>query len=198
MYYIALYKPYGVLSQFTREAEGQVTLANLSYRFPKEVYPIGRLDKDSEGLLLLTDDKSLNADLLHPDNHAKKTYFVQVEGVPTPQALAKMSSGMTIRLNDRLHTTLPAQVKILAKEPLLPERNPPVRFRQNIPTTWLSIKLVEGKNHQIRKMTAGVGFPTLRLVRYALEAITIENMEVGEVKKWATKADLLSALKNKI
>jgi 23S rRNA pseudouridine2457 synthase len=196
MYYIALYKPYGVLSQFTREAEGQVTLANLSYRFPKDVYPIGRLDKDSEGLLLLTDDKTLNAELLHPDNHAKKTYFVQVEGVPTPQALAKMSSGMTIRLNDKLHTTLPAQVKILAKEPLLPERNPPVRFRQNIPTTWLSIKLVEGKNHQIRKMTAGVGFPTLRLVRYALEAITVENMEVGEVKKWATKADLLSALKN--
>jgi 23S rRNA pseudouridine2457 synthase len=196
MYYIALYKPYGVLSQFTREAEGQVTLANLSYRFPKDVYPIGRLDKDSEGLLLLTDDKTLNAELLHPNNHAKKTYFVQVEGVPTPQALAKLSSGMTIRLNDKLHTTLPAQVKILAKEPLLPERDPPVRFRQNIPTTWLSIKLVEGKNHQIRKMTAGVGFPTLRLVRYALKAITIENMEVGEVKKWATKADFLSALEN--
>ena len=160
-HYFQIYKPYGVLSQFTTEHSHKKTLAKV-YNFPASVYPIGRLDEDSEGLLLLTDDKKLNQELL--GRGVEKEYWVQVEGQPTESDLEPLRQGVTIRVKKKIHHTLPAKASILPSEPALPDRDPPIRFRKSIPTTWLSITLREGKNRQVRKMTAKVGFPTLRLV----------------------------------
>ena len=177
-YFIA-YKPFGVLTQFSGEGP---TLATLG-EFPKEVYPVGRLDKDSEGLLLLTDDKGLNHQLLNPRFAHQRTYYVQVEGIPTPEALAQLQAGVTIQVDGKGYQTKPALVKLLAEAPALPDRNPPIRFRATIPDRWLALTLIEGKNRQVRKMTAAVGFPTLRLVRYSMEKITLDGMEAGEVRE---------------
>ncbi|WP_416171530.1 pseudouridine synthase [Algoriphagus boritolerans] len=159
---------FGVLTQFTGE---EPTLASLG-AFPKEVYPVGRLDKDSEGLLLITDDKVLNHHLLNPRFGHQRTYWAQVEGIPTPEALAKLRSGVTIRVDGRDYKTKPTLAKILDPIPELPERTPPIRYRASIPTTWIELTLIEGKNRQVRKMTAAVGFPTLRLVRFSMEKST--------------------------
>ena len=168
-----------MLTQFSGEGP---TLATLG-EFPKEVYPVGRLDKDSEGLLLLTDDKGLNHQLLNPRFAHQRTYYVQVEGIPTPEALAQLQAGVTIQVDGKGYQTKPALVKLLAEAPALPDRNPPIRFRATIPDRWLALTLIEGKNRQVRKMTAAVGFPTLRLVRYSMEKITLDGMEAGEVRE---------------
>ena len=177
--YFITYKPFGVLTQFSGE---EPTLATLG-EFPKEVYPVGRLDKDSEGLLLLTDDKSLNHQLLNPRFAHQRTYYVQVEGIPTPEALAKLQAGVTIQVDGKPYQTKPALVKLLTEAPALPDRDPPIRFRASIPDRWLALTLIEGKNRQVRKMTAAVGFPTLRLVRFSMEKITLDGMGVGEVRE---------------
>lgn len=177
--YFIIYKPFGVLTQFTGEGP---TLASLG-AFPREVYPVGRLDKDSEGLLLITDDKWLNHHLLNPRFGHQRTYYAQVEGIPTPEALAKLRSGVTINVDGKDYNTKPALAKILDPAPGLPERNPPIRYRASIPDTWIELTLIEGKNRQVRKMTAAVGFPTLRLVRFSMEKITIEGFQSGEVRE---------------
>jgi len=174
--YFILHKPYGVLTQFT-DKENRKTLSSL-YNFPKEVYPVGRLDMDSEGLLLLTDDKSLTDYLLNPKNKHEREYFVQVEGIPTEQELQKLRDGIILKDGK----TLPAKVKII-NDPNFPPRIPPIRKRKNIPTSWLSITLIEGRNRQVRRMTATIGFPTLRLVRVRIKNILLENLKVGSVKE---------------
>ncbi len=182
-YYI-IFKPYNVLSQFSKEGPEDVTLSDLNFTFPKEVYPVGRLDKDSEGLLLLSNDKTLNIKLLNPKKEHTRTYWVQVEGEPTSDALLKLTKGVDISINGKTHRTLPANVDVLEEEETkqLPPRNPPIRFRANIPTTWLALTLIEGKNRQVRRMCAAIGYPVLRLVRWSMESATIEGMRVGEVR----------------
>jgi 23S rRNA pseudouridine2457 synthase len=183
--YFLIYKPFGMMSQFSKEGD-KPTLADLPFQFPKDIYPVGRLDADSEGLLLLTNDSFLNNRLLNPKFKHQRTYFVQVEGQISTEAIQKLQTGVTISIDGKPHTTLPAKVQFLVNEPQLPERNPPIRFRQNIPTSWISLTLHEGKNRQVRRMTAAVGFPTLRLVRWAIEDVklgTIQPAEVVEVEK---------------
>lgn len=157
---LALNKPYGVLSQFTPDHPGQRTLSE--FGLPRNIYPLGRLDRDSEGLLLLSDEPGLNTKLLDPKNAHPRTYWAQVEGEVTEDALHKLREGVVIEGK----ITLPAEAKRI--HPDLPPRNPPIRFRQNILTSWIELTLREGRNRQVRKMTASVGFPTLRLVRIAI------------------------------
>ncbi len=182
-----LYKPYNTLSQFTPDQAGQATLADLDFIFPQDVYPVGRLDADSEGLLLLTGDKSLTDKLLNPKHHLPKTYWVQVEGIPGEPDLEKLRCGIDIHLKGKAHRTRPAQVKRLEANPDLPPREPPIRFRKSVPDCWLEITLTEGKNRQVRRMCAAAGFPVLRLVRvgmgsYRLGAPPLEVMLPGEVR----------------
>jgi 23S rRNA pseudouridine2457 synthase len=175
MKYYALNKPYGVLSQFTGEG-GELTIANL-YKFPPNVYPVGRLDKDSEGLLLLTDDKSLTEYLLNPKNKHEREYYAQVEGIPANEELNKLETGVIIEGKK----TLPAKVKLLSSFNIIP-RKPPIRFRKNVPDCWISLTLTEGRNRQVRKMTASVGHPTLRLIRVRIRNILIGNLKPGQVR----------------
>lgn len=193
--YFMIYKPYGYLSQFTKEVPEHQTLGDL-YDFPKDVYPVGRLDRDSEGLLLLTNDKSLTDKLLNPKYQHQRTYWVQVDDAITPKAIQQLQKGVDIRINKKTHRTLPAKAQILTQAPDIQERTPPVRFRANIPTSWLSLTLTEGKNRQVRRMCAKVGFPVLRLVRYAIEDLTIDGMKIGEVKR-IEKSVLMEKLKQK-
>ncbi|MFM8718282.1 MAG: pseudouridine synthase [Chthoniobacterales bacterium] len=157
---LALNKPYGVLSQFTPDHPGQRTLSE--FGLPKDVYALGRLDRDSEGLLLLSDEPGLNTKLLDPKNAHPRTYWAQVEGEATDDALQKLRKGVVIEGK----MTLPAEAKHIS--PDLPPRDPPIRFRQNIPTIWIELTLREGRNRQVRKMTASVGHPTLRLLRVSI------------------------------
>ena len=170
------HKPYGVLSQFTSE-EGHRTLAE--FDFPKGIYAAGRLDKDSEGLLLLTDDGVLIKRLLEPKEHTWKTYWVQVEKIPSSEDLQRLEGGVVIKG----HKTLPCQARLLKNMELFPPRDPPIRERKNIPTCWLEIKIREGKNRQVRRMTAAIGYPTLRLIRYAIGSITLEGLEIGQMRQ---------------
>lgn len=178
--YYLIYKPFNVLSQFTPEHGNECLIDFISVE--KDVYPVGRLDKDSEGLLLLTNDKSLNYKILSPENHISKTYWVQVDGAITKEAIEKLKSGVQINIKKKTYFTLPAEVEEVHTSILL-ERNPPVRFRKNIPTSWISIKIREGKNRQVRRMTAAVGFPTLRLVRVAIGNLKMTNFEPGNIEK---------------
>lgn len=159
-----------------------MTLGDL-YDFPSDVYPIGRLDKDSEGLLILSDDKQLNHRLLDPKFAHQRTYWVQVEGIPQARHLEHLRTGVTIRINKKDYRTKPALAKILDTPPPLPPRNPPIRYRANVPDTWLELSLTEGKNRQVRRMCAKVGFPVLRLVRQSIERLELGTMEVGTVRQ---------------
>jgi len=179
--YFIFYKPYLVLSQFTTSLQKK-TLASFS-NIPKKIYPVGRLDEDSEGLLLLTDDKELNHTLLNPLFAHEREYWVQVEGGITQQALQQLSKGVCIQVNGKKYITKPCKVFLFDKAPAVCERNPPVRERKNIPTSWISIILTEGKNRQVRKMTAKVGFPTLRLIRVRIEDVHLNGMLPGEIKQ---------------
>lgn len=181
-----------MLSQFSREGE-HATLADLAFQFPKDVYPVGRLDADSEGLLLLTNDNYIKTKLLDPKNRHLRTYYVQVDGEIDENACAQLRHGVQININGKIYLTLPA-LTALMDVPDLPERNPPVRFRKNIPTSWLSISLHEGKNRQVRRMTAAVGFPTLRLVRWAIGKVTLADR--GEFS--ANPGDVWEVTKNDI
>lgn len=165
-------KPYGVLSQFTAEA-GHPGLAG--FIDVPGVYAAGRLDHDSEGLLLLTTDNRLKTRLMDPRFEHPKTYWAQVEGVPTEEALARLRAGVEIQGQ----RTRPAEARLLAGEPDLPPRDPPIRYRASIPTSWVEIVLREGRNRQVRKMTAAVGFPTLRLVRVAIGPIRMGDLAPG-------------------
>lgn len=175
-------KPYGVLTQFT-SGDGHATLAD--YIPVPGVYPAGRLDLDSEGLLILTDDGALQARISHPRHKLPKTYWVQVEGIPDERALTQLRRGLD--LGD--FRTKPCGARILPEPPDLWPRNPPIRFRKAIPTTWLEIVIAEGKNRQVRRMTAKVGYPTLRLIRWAVGPWTLEGVAPG-TWRYMTKDEL--------
>jgi 23S rRNA pseudouridine2457 synthase len=184
--YYVIYKPFGMLSQFTREGEHAV-LGDL-WNFPKDVYPVGRLDADSEGLLLLTNDKGINTRLLDPSNAHWRTYFIQVEGDIDEAAIQKIQEPMLIKIGKETYRTMPSKASKI-ETPDLPERNPPIRERKSIPTSWIKLELREGKNRQVRKMTAHVGFPTLRLVRTAVGSFHAGSMKSGEVRE-ITRAEV--------
>jgi 23S rRNA pseudouridine2457 synthase len=177
--YFLLHKPYNYLSQFTKEVPEHLTLADLG-SFPKEVYPVGRLDKDSEGLLLLTDDKKLNHKLLNPTFKHPRTYWAQVEGLFNVQAMDTLRQGVDILINKKLYKTLPASVEILKEVKGIEDRDPPIRYRASIPTSWIQLTLIEGKNRQVRRMCAKVGFPVLRLVRASIGRLNLEGIPRGE------------------
>jgi 23S rRNA pseudouridine2457 synthase len=176
MRYIIFNKPYGVLCQFT-DASGRPTLKD--YIDIPGIYSVGRLDMDSEGLLLLTDDGKLNKDMADPSSKVYKTYLVQVEGIPEEEQIRRLACG--VRLQGK--KTLPAKVKLLTKEPQLWPRPKPIRFRKNVPTSWLEIKIREGRNRQVKKMTAAVGLPCLRLVRTDIGNINLDGLQPGEYKE---------------
>ena len=167
----AFNKPFGIITQFRSDGSGNGTLGY--FGIPKGVYPIGRLDADSEGLLLLSDEPQLNQRILHPSQEHPREYWAQVESVPAAKALRQLERG--VLLGGR--TTLPCRAWILAPQPTLPPRVPPIRFRKTVPTCWLGLELVEGKNRQVRHMTAAIGHPTLRLIR-----VRIGNFELGTLK----------------
>lgn len=179
--YFIIYKPFQVLSQFST-VEGKQTLKDY-FRVPSDVYPVGRLDYDSEGLLLLTNDASLNHRLLNPKFKHEREYWVQVEGNITPDDIHQLQAGVTITIDGKPFRTAPGKAGIFKEEPRLPERNPPIRFRKNIPAPWIWLILTEGKNRQVRKMTAAAGHPTLRLLRYRIAQITIDQLMPGEQRE---------------
>jgi 23S rRNA pseudouridine2457 synthase len=173
--YLAFNKPYGVISQFS----GSDATRTLRHYIPvQRVYPVGRLDQDSEGLLLLTDDGGLQHRLTDPKFAHPRTYWVQVERIPDENALRQLREGVMVQN----YRTLPAQLKLLNEEPQLPRRDPPIRFRKSVPTAWLEITLVEGRNRQVRRMTAAIGHATLRLVRVAIGDLWLQGLrlEPGE------------------
>lgn len=172
--YILFYKPYNVLCQFGDEGITRLTLRN--YISVSNVYPVGRLDYDSEGLVLLTNDGKLQHYLSAPQFGHSRTYWVQVERIPNGVALNQLQQGVVIQG----YQTRPARVVMLPGEPDLPSRNPPVRFRKRIPTAWMELTLTEGRNRQVRRMTAAVGFPTLRLVRVAIAHLSLTGLEPGQ------------------
>lgn len=173
---IAFNKPYAVLSQFTAQGTAHRTLAE--FGFPKNVYPLGRLDWDSEGLLLLSDEKDWNEWLLHPRNAHERTYHAQVEGVATEKAMERLRGG--VRIQD--WKTRPCAARLLA-DPGYPPRSVPIRFRLSVPTSWIELRLTEGKNRQVRRMTAAVGLPTLRLLRSAVGGIGLTGLAPGSWKE---------------
>lgn len=175
-----------MICQFTPEQDGDVTLADFPFDFPKDCYTVGRLDKDSEGLLLLTNDNYLKNQFLSPKFRHSKTYFAQVEGAPNEAAIAQLQKGVNIKIKGKAYLTAPAKVRAIV-DPTLPDRDPPIRYRANIPTSWLSITLTEGKNRQVRRMCAAVGFPVLRLVRFGLEGLTLEEIPAGGAKSFSKK-----------
>jgi 23S rRNA pseudouridine2457 synthase len=180
--HVLFHKPYGVLTQFTSEGE-RPTLKR--FGLPAGVYPAGRLDHDSEGLLFLTDDGGLVRRLLDPRRGHPRTYWAQVERVPTDEALLQLARGVTLADGK----TLPCKVRRLESEPDLPPRDPPIRERRSVPTAWLELTLMEGRNRQVRRMTAAVGHPTLRLVRVAIGALRIEGLAQG-AWRWVDASEL--------
>jgi 23S rRNA pseudouridine2457 synthase len=172
---VALHKPYGVLSQFTPEPGSRWrTLAE--FGLPAHLYPLGRLDADSEGLLLLSDEPGLNTRLLDPKHAHRREYWAQVERIPSPDALAQLSRGIDLRD----FKTRPCIARRLEPAPTLPPRKPPIRYRKNVPDCWLSLELTEGKNRQVRRMTAAIGHPTLRLMRVRIGDFALGELAAGE------------------
>jgi 23S rRNA pseudouridine2457 synthase len=169
---LAFHKPFNVLSQFTGDGSKHQTLAD--FQFPKGVYPLGRLDADSEGLLLLSDEPELNDRLLNPKHEHPRTYWAQVEGIPTDEALYPLQKGLLIQG----HITLPAVARLI--QPEIAPRIPPIRYRKNIPDSWIELTLIEGKNRQVRRMTAAVGFPTLRLIRTKIGNFSLGSLPPGQ------------------
>jgi len=167
---IAFHKPYGVVSQFTPDGSPNRTLAE--FGFPEKVYPLGRLDADSEGLLLLSDEPELNERLLHPKRGHQRIYWAQVERIPTAAALAELERGVEIQGRKML----PCCAWMLEPQPKIAARVPPIRFRKNVPDCWIALELIEGKNRQVRRMTAAIGHPTLRLMR-----VQIGRFKAGEL-----------------
>ncbi len=173
---IAFHKPYGVISQFTPDGSSNRTLAD--FGFPERVYPIGRLDADSEGLLLLSDEPEWNSRLLTPRHGHDREYWVQAERTPSDDALARLQQGIVIQGR----RTLPCRAWRLDPQPDLPPRNPPIRFRKNVGTCWIALELMEGKNRQVRRMTAAIGHPTLRLIRVRIGRFTLGDLPAGQWK----------------
>jgi 23S rRNA pseudouridine2457 synthase len=173
--FLLFHKPYDVLSQFSEQADSPARTLKDFIAVP-DVYPVGRLDRDSEGLLLLTSNGRLQHRLSDPKFQHPRTYWVQVERIPTPEALQQLRQGLVIQD----YRSRPAQVQLLDPPDLLP-RDPPIRYRKSIPTAWLELTLTEGKNRQVRRMTAAVGFPTLRLVRAAIGVLQLAGLQPG---KW--------------
>ena len=178
--YYVVYKPFQVLSQFTSQA-GKRTLKDF-FPVPADCYPVGRLDFDSEGLLILTNDAALNHRLLDPRFAHEREYWVQVEGDFSATALRQLQTGVTITVDGKPYRTRPCAVGIFPGPPSVPDRHPPIRYRARIPTTWIRMVLREGKNRQVRKMTAAVGFPTLRLMRWRIERLDLGDMGPGEMR----------------
>jgi len=178
-YYI-FNKPFDVLSQFTQEVPSHRTLKDF-LDLPNDVYPVGRLDRDSEGLLLLTNDNQFKTRLLDPKSRSTKTYWAQVDGDVDQTSIEQMAAGVDIKLKKARYKTLPAKVKKIV-QPILWDRVPPIRFRKEIPTTWLQIQITEGKNRQVRKMCAAIGHPCLRLVRYAIKGVQLEGLDSGQYR----------------
>jgi 23S rRNA pseudouridine2457 synthase len=173
---IAFHKPYGVLSQFTRDGSSYRTLDE--FAFPPRVYPIGRLDADSEGLLLLSDEAELNERLLHPQHGHRRVYWVQIERIPTAESLRKLAQGVLLQGR----RTLPCCARLLEPQPRLRPRDPPIRFRKNVPDCWIALELVEGRNRQVRRMTAAIGHPTLRLIRVRIGGLALNQLPPGKWK----------------
>jgi 23S rRNA pseudouridine2457 synthase len=191
--HLAFHKPYGVVSQFSdREETGRPTLKN--YIDVPDVYPVGRLDQDSEGLLLLTDDGALQHRLSDPRFGKEKTYWVQVEGLPDAEALRRLSAGVVIQD----YRTKRASVRRLEEEPAVGPRDPPVRFRKSIPTSWIELKIVEGRNRQVRRMTAAVGYPTLRIVRVGIGGVQLGDLHAGQWREVTREELLLCGYSEKI
>ncbi len=170
---VALHKPHGILSQFTPDGSPNGTLASLG--LPPRVYPLGRLDADSEGLLLLSDEPGLNSRLLDPSGAHPRVYWAQVERVPAPDALARLSSGVMVQGI----RTRPCRAWMLQPQPLLPPRTPPIRHRLNVPDCWIGLELTEGRNRQVRRMTAAIGHPTLRLMRVRIGSYELGSLAPG-------------------
>ena len=174
---LAFNKPYGVLSQFTPDGSPNRTLAE--FGFPQEVYPIGRLDADSEGLLLLSDEAGLNTRLLDPEHGHPRCYWAQVERIPSPEALAELAGGVTIQD----YKTRPCRAWLLDPQPEVPPRDPPIRVRKSVPDCWVALELHEGKNRQVRRMTAAIGHPTLRLIRKSIGELMLGALAPGVWKE---------------
>ncbi len=190
--YFIVYKPFRVLSQFTSE-DGKKTLKDF-FKVPNDVYALGRLDYDSEGLLILTNDTKLNRALLDPLQAHEREYWVQVEGEITQQAIDKLEAGVTITITGKKYDTKRCEAKIVFPAPDVAVRNPPIRYRKSVADSWIKIIVTEGKNRQVRRMTASVGFPTLRLIRYRIEKITVEDLQPGEMKE-VSKSELYNLLR---
>ena len=173
---IAFHKPYGVLSQFTSDGSPNRPLAE--FGFPKKVYPIGRLDADSEGLLLLSDEPAWNARLLEPRHAHEREYWVQVERIPDAKDLEQLAAGVLVQ--GRM--TLPCRAWLSETQPVVAPRDPPIRFRKNVPDCWIFMELIEGKNRQVRRMTAAIGHPTLRLLRTRIGRLTLGELPAGQWK----------------
>lgn len=188
---IAFNKPFGVLSQFTDDASGNRTLSE--FGFPGNVYALGRLDADSEGLLLLSDEPGLNKKLLHPSQAHERVYWAQVEKTPSSESLHQLEKGVVIQSRQ----TLPCRATVLNPQPDVPARKPPIRFRKSVPDCWIALKLIEGKNRQVRKMTAAIGHPTLRLMRVQIGGFHLGNLKTGEWKMLdAKERDLIWEINN--
>jgi 23S rRNA pseudouridine2457 synthase len=171
---LAFHKPFGVLSQFTPDGSPNRTLAE--FGFPKGVYPIGRLDADSEGLLLLSDEAGLNNRLLDPEHGHSRRYWAQVERIPSPESLSQLAAGVAIQD----YKTRPCNVTLLSPQPDIPPRDPPIRARKNVPDCWIELQLTEGKNRQVRRMTAAIGHPTLRLMRVRIGSLDLGELPSGQ------------------
>lgn len=184
---IAFHKPFGVLSQFTGDGSPSRSLAE--FGFPKDVYPIGRLDADSEGLLLLSDEPAWNERLLHPRHAHEREYRAQVEGTPAAEALKRLSRGVSIQGRK----TLPCRAWLLKPQPEVPPRVPPIRFRKSVPDCWIGLELIEGRNRQVRRMTAAIGHPTLRLMRVRIGGFRLGELPAGEWKVLTTEERALVA-----